>query len=804
LNGPAPGLSVDSRPGMLSVTDSRLFSIGREAMAASFAWRVLSLPEVHSIEIDPRRTTATVRYRSSPHDHQKLVDRLADALVSGEVSGSQSMPHWRPGETVKLRRYGDIITTLEILTLKKNCLEVRYRVNGRNPLTARRIEDALREIPGLLEVNIEAGKLSIQLDPQIICARELVRLVESEFQGPLDPHAAPGAKTVDFDMAHASLGVSSVGEFVLPAVMPVAATLLVLNNIDTARGATEQLSKGKVGLPLVTTGIVVMTLATGQFLAAALMFLFLRIWEERYRRDLEIENQALLDESVGVPADALTVSADGLEQVVPRTKIGVGQHLRVRAGERVPVDGKVIDGAALVDEVRLLGERTPATRSKGDEVLAGSRLLAGQLDLAALRTGTETRAAQVSRALIETTIPANAEWALNQQAEEFAERTVAPTLIASGVGLLVGGPAMSLAVMRPDYATAVGLGAPLETLRSVRVALRHGALIRSNRAMNRFASSSWVVVDDHETLRHADCELAEMVVKGVEEDRLLPALAAAGVWLGDPRGPALVRACRARRLIARRAVLRELGATFVAIEYGGHVLRLSGKADRTRLAPLRVELDGVEVARLRFQRSAGLAATSSVHQLQRAGLRVLLASERKSSVVEPLARRLGVDRFVSDTDADSRRRLLRSLGERGVNAVHVHVGPELRDPGDGHLSIALDGVDEGSWHDADMVLFGKSIAPLPALARLSRDSTARTKSMRSLALLPNLACVAAAFAFRLPGLAIIFVTNLGTSLVYNRARKALRLASLDDTSPPEAVWCSMDDLVDDNRTDFGK
>jgi cation transport ATPase len=427
-------------------------------------------------------------------------------------------------------------------------------------------------------------------------------------------------------------------------------------------------------------------------------------------------------------------------------------------------------------------------------VLAGSRLLAGELDLSVLRTGTETRAASLARALIGTTVPAPGEWALNQQAEKFADRTVGPTLIASGLGLLVGGPAMALAIQRPDYATAVGVTAPLETLRSVRIALRHGVLIRSEEALSRFASSSWLILDDHEALLHAQCELAEMQVRGIEEDHLLPALAAAGAWLGDARGPALVRACRARHLIARRAALREIAATFVTIEYGRHVLRLSSKTNRTQFAPLRVELDGVEVARLRFQRTVGLAAASTVRQLQRAGLRVLLISERETPAVATLARRLGVDRFVGDTDADSRHRLLQELSERGVQAVHVHVGPRLRDPGDAHLSVALTGEDETVWRDADMVLLGQSIASLPIMGRLARDSKSRISSLQRWAIVPNLASVAGAFTLGFPGMAAVFISNFGASVIYNRARRALRQASHDDTSPPEAAWCMEDEL----------
>jgi hypothetical protein len=74
-------------------------------------------------------------------------------------------------------------------------------------------------------------------------------------------------------------------------------------------------------------------------------------------------------------------------------------------------------------------------------------------------------------------------------------------------------------------------------------------------------------------------------------------------------------------------------------------------------------------------------------------------------------------------------------------------------------------------------------------------------SLHRLALAPNLACVAGAFAFGLPGLAVILISNLGTSMVYNRARRALHLASFEDTSPPEAVWCTEDDVLSNLSAD---
>ncbi len=800
---PDAGLSVHSRPGVLTVTDSRLFAAGNEAKAALFARRLLRFADVQSLELDPAQATATLRYRIPPGNPQALVDRFADALTGEEMLPEGSLPPWRVGEVATLRRHAGIITTVEIVTLDDSRLEARHPAFGHEPATARRTEDSLRETSGVLHAAVASGTLHVRFTPAVISAEDLLRRIERELLAPPDPDSVPAAEPVQFGFANAFLGVGALGEFLLPAATPVGAGLLVYSNIGAVRDATGQVRAGKLGLPALYTGILAMTLLSGQVLSAALMFWCFRKWEQRYREDLEAQTQATLDLSLGATSGAWAVTADGSEKPVPRLEIHAGQRLRVRAGERVPVDAAVIDGVALVDEVSLRGNAAPVTRIRHDEVLAGSRVLAGDLSLEALRPWGQTRAAEIARTLVATAAqpPLPGAWALNPEAEAFANTTVVPTMVAAGLGLLAGGPAMAGAILRPDYATGMGLAAPLETLRAVRIALSNGTLIRSADAMSRFAASSWIVLDDHEGLLHAECDLAEMRVRGVREEQLLPALSAAGAWLGDPRGPALLRACRARRLVARRANLREIDASGVAIDYGSSVLRLRGPLDRNGLLPLQVEVDGTEVAELRFHRADRLAAAASIRRLQRAGLRVMLTSERPTAEIAPLAERLGADRYVGDMDANSRQSLLEALGERGVGAVHVQLAGSPRAPGNAHLSVVLDGADKGGSQDADIVLFGSSLSPLPELAALARDTVARIGRARRLVLAPNLACVAGAVAFGFTGLVVVVISNLGTSLVYNRARRSLDSAAGSGIWVPEAAWREEEADVDEGRVD---
>jgi cation transport ATPase len=204
--------------------------------------------------------------------------------------------------------------------------------------------------------------------------------------------------------------------------------MLVLSNIETFRAAARQAGEGKLGLPVLYTSIVGVTLATGQFLSAALMFWFFRYWEHRCRQDLEVESHAFLEDTVSIPKEVRMLTADGDVGLVPRQELAAGQRVRVRAGEAVAVDARVLGGAALVDEAVVLGISAPTRRVMGDRVLAGSKLIAGALELEVIRSGEETQAARIAQKLIEITVPRSRSWALNQDGEEFAGRAVAPNI----------------------------------------------------------------------------------------------------------------------------------------------------------------------------------------------------------------------------------------------------------------------------------------------------------------------------------------------------------------------------------------
>jgi hypothetical protein len=399
LTAGAPPPSARTRPGILEVTDERVFGPGGEALARRFARRVLGFAEVRSLALDPARATATVIYRLPNGAADTFPIRLADAVTKSSVASvsESELPHWSDGEPVTLYRHAGVISIFADLNMTNGCLTARHPALESNPTAAGRVENALRALPGVIEVATNA-KLHVRFDPNAVAAPQLIRIAEHEVLDQETIHPAPSPEPVNFRLENLMVGVAAIGEFVLPLMAPVASSLLVLASLGSFAAAASQLRERRIGLPLLYSCAVGARLASGQFLAASLLAWLFRCWEQRYRQRVAFENRNLLDEIAALPKQARIPNGDRGTRLVPRPEVAPGQRVRVRAGECVPIDGRVLAGAALLDERFLRGQPDPVRRFSGDLVLAGSRLIAGALDVETLRGGNDTRAARIADA----------------------------------------------------------------------------------------------------------------------------------------------------------------------------------------------------------------------------------------------------------------------------------------------------------------------------------------------------------------------------------------------------------------------
>ncbi|MEW6037008.1 MAG: cation-transporting ATPase [Pseudomonadota bacterium] len=767
----------------LMVRDAAVFGAGQTHQARRFACRVLALPEVRNLTIDPATAEARIAYRVPPESRKDFLIHLADAVAAGNGRLDEAvLPSWPDGEAVTLTRAGDVVTTLNVLDAVPGRVRFRHqRFTAPNETVAWRTAHALRSLPGVRRAAASGGTLTLHYDPSRIDTRSVIRAAEMQLSAEGPPAEAGHLPTVSIGISNTTLGLSTLGELLLPLATPLAAGILVAINLSTGRDALAQLGRGKAGIPVARIALLTCTLATGQVIAAALTDWSLRFWQRRWRRQLVDETQRLVEEALPEPTQVRVLASDGTCRPFPVGMLEAGNRIRVEAGEHLPADGRIVAGAALVDESRIRGPGGPVRKAAGDPAFAGTTVHVGWLGVEVERTGSATLTARIAQTLATVTMGFPRDAALKRRSERVTERAILPTLVTAGVGFAAGGLATMGPILRQDWISGPVLAVPLVTLTHLRSALRSGTLVLSGDAIPRLAGCDFLVVDGDDPLLVAPAlELAHLQSRLPDGDTVLRYVAGAGLYLGDERSQALADACRSRALAVRQPRLVALEAGRVEVQQGGHRLQLiDGAPPPAGGAPeLQAVIDGHEVARLSFRRGIRPTAAEALARLRAAGLQIAVVSNRSDRETEALAQVLGANLAGGELDVAARARFLQGLRRRGLRPVYVgrlREQPELVREAEVAVDVgALPGDPDDMAAVGDAVLLGRSYEALADLVALSKTHEAEIRKASRQAMIPNLLCVAGGFGGVMTGIGANIVANLGVLNVDRSLRQATR------------------------------
>ncbi|MGY6215684.1 P-type ATPase [Methylolobus aquaticus] len=768
----------------VTLRDTHVFSPLQQVHTRRFARRAMQLQEVRSLTLDPQRSEARLTYQVPDERRDAFLARLA--AVIGSDAGAldeATIPPWSADECVTFSRADAFITTLRIIAAKPGALLFSHRrlaetSSGILP----RVRCTLQAIPGVLEVVTQNGDgaLGVQFDPLRIDAARIVRSIEIQLVNSAPPARCANAKEVTFGISNTTLGLGTVGELLLPLATPVAASILVAINLSTAWEAVRNLSQGKAGVPLARISLLVCTLASGQVVAAALTDWSLRYWQRRSQKRLDDETRRLLGESLALPERVQVLTADEGWVSVPAARLRAGDQIQVTAAEGIAVDGEVIAGEALVDEAAVSGARFPVRKSIGDTVLAGSRLLFGQLGVKVVRAGTDTVGARIAANFASVASGFTGDATLRRRSVQITEQAVLPTLVTAGVGFVAGGGLTTMGpILRQDWISGPVLAVPMVTLHTIRAALESGVLVRSGASIQRLGESGFIVFDgDDPLLTECGVELAGMRSRLADGDTLLRHVAGAALFLGDERSLALADACRERGLAVRQPSLLSLQEGRLEVRLGEHVIGLmDAPPDQPSDIPeLIAEIDGHEVARLAFRLGSRLRSAAAIHRLRKAGLETFVVSAGTEQETAALAHRLGIPLWGSELDTAGRIRFLEGLRRRGIRPVYIgRVAGQWELSEAAHVSVATDGLDRLDT-EGDMVVLGRSCERLADLVELARRHDPEVLSASRMALIPNLLCVAGGFAGVFNGIAANIVANVGVMNVDRRLQRMFATA----------------------------
>ncbi len=476
--------------------------------------------------------------------------------------------------------------------------------------------------------------------------------------------------------------------------------------------------------------------------------------ELRAREQTSGAIRALLDLA---PKTARRVKADGGEEEVPLDAIAVGDRLRVRPGEKVPVDGELIEGRSALDESMVTGESMPVTKEVGSKVIAGTLNTTGSFVMRAEKVGRDTMlsrivqmvaAAQRSRAPIQRLTDQVSGW--------FVPAVILIALAAFAAWSVYGpeprfafGLVAAVTVLIIACPCALGLATPMSIMVGVGRGAQAGVLIKNAEALERMEKIDTLVVDKTGTLTEGKpkvvavvshngfseneaLRLAASVEQASEHPLALAIVAAAherGLTLSavadfdSPTGKGVVGVADGHRLALGNAnFLRELGIQTNELEQEAERLRHEGAT------AIFLGVDGKAAAVIAIADPVKRTTPDALRTLSQEGVRVVMLTGDNKTTAQAVARRLGITEVEAEVLPDQKSAVVEKLQKEGRSVAMA--GDGVNDAP--ALAAAEVGIAMGTGTDVAIESAGITLlkGDLTGIVRARRLSQATMRNIR--------------------------------------------------------------------------
>lgn len=509
---------------------------------------------------------------------------------------------------------------------------------------------------------------------------------------------------------------------------------------------------GKVGVYYEAAAVIVSLTLLGQIL------------ELRARSQTSAAIKALLNLA---PKTARRIHPDGREDDVPLNHVHVGDMLRVRPGEKVPVDGTVLEGESALDESMLTGEPLPVTKRPGDKLIGATINTSGSLVMRSEKVGTQTMLSQIVQ-LVASAQRSRAP--MQRLADVVAGYFVVVVVLVAITTLIVWGlfgPQPSwvfgfvnaVAVLIIACPCALGLATPMSIMAATGRAATQGVLFRDAAAIEALRKVDTLIVDKTGTLTEGRPAFERVVAApGFTEDEALRLAASLDQGSEHPLAHAIVAAARARGLalgkpegfesssgigvrgtvdgirltLGNTALMAAEKVNWAALQEQAEALRVEGAsvmflAADGQLAGLLVVADPVKAS-----------TPEALAALRAAGLRVVMATGDGLTTAQAVARRLGIDEVYGEVKPADKLALVGRLQREGKRVAMAGDGindaPALAKA---DVGIAMGTGTDVAIHSAHVTLVKGDLRGIAQAARLSHETVRNMRQNLLFAFLYN-------------------------------------------------------------------
>jgi Cu+-exporting ATPase len=460
---------------------------------------------------------------------------------------------------------------------------------------------------------------------------------------------------------------------------------------------------------------------------------------------------------VSLQAHTARVSRDGLITELPIAQVRVGDLLELRPGERVPVDGEVIEGASFVDESMISGEPVPVEKKPGAEVTGGTVNQNGALMLRATKVGANTLLAQIIRMVEQAQASKLPIQALVDRITMWFVPAVMAAAALTFIIWLAAGPSPALtfalvnavAVLIIACPCAMGLATPTSIMVGTGRAAQMGILFRKGEALQTLKEVRVVAVDKTGTLTKGRPELTDLVLAdGFERDGVLAAVAAVEAKSEHPIAQAIVHAAQAEGLalgvleafesvtgygvaaqVAGQPV--QVGADRYMQKLGLDVGPFAGEAHRLAdegKTPLYAAIGGRLACMIAVSDPIKETTASAIQALHDLGLKVAMITGDNRRTGEAIARKLGIDEVVAEVLPEGKVLAVRRLKQE--HGLLAYVGDGINDApalAEADVGMAIGTGTDIAMEAADVVLMSGDMGGVPNAIALSKATIANIR-----------------------------------------------------------------------------
>ena len=466
---------------------------------------------------------------------------------------------------------------------------------------------------------------------------------------------------------------------------------------------------------------------------------------------------------IGLQPKTARVVRDGHDIDIPVEDVQVGDVIVVRPGERIPVDGVVMDGRSSVDESMISGEPIPVTKQEGNEVIGGTINKTGSFRFRATRVGKDTTLAQIIR-LVEEAQGSKAP--IQRLADVIAGYFVPAVIVIAAVTFLVWyfcGPQPSfnyallslVAVLIVACPCALGLATPTAIMVGTGKGAENGVLIRSAEALETAQAIDTVILDKTGTLTEGRPVVTDVITApGISEDELLRLVASAERGSEHPLGEAIIHAAEERNIdMAMTSHFEATPGGGIEAEVDGHKVLVGNRVfvlDRTHethgthgtdaeelgrwaealaadgKTPVYAAIDGRTAGVIAIADTLKAHSVEAVRGLHALGLTVVMLTGDNARTAEAIAGQTGVDRVMAEVLPSEKADEVRKLQSEGRKVAMVGDGindaPALAQS---DVGIAIGTGTDVAIESADITLVSGDLRGVVTAISLSR-ATMRT------------------------------------------------------------------------------